>query len=120
MRTSRSIGAGELGHPALGIKLGALGEADSSRDILPLDLLASFTGLGSLALARRGDPRWPLPTFASLAFTSAAGLNAIAFWALRGDFDPTWWGPNLLLAVGPWPLAWRIWRNSSDLTISQK
>ena len=37
----------------------------------------------------------------SLALTHAAGLNAIAFWALRGEFDPAWWLPNLWLVLFP-------------------
>jgi hypothetical protein len=30
-----------------------------------------------------------------------SGLNAIAFWVIRGDFDPTWWIPNLYLLIYP-------------------
>ncbi len=37
----------------------------------------------------------------SLAFTSASGLQAIAFWAIRGDFDLAWWLPNLFLLLYP-------------------
>ena len=38
----------------------------------------------------------------SLSLTFCAGLMAISFWAIRGDFDPTWWGVNLALMI--WPL----------------
>lgn len=81
---------------------------------LPLDLLASATGLSGLAAARKGDARWPLLALVSLALTSASGLNAIAFWALRHDFDIAWWLPNLVLLLGPLPLGYRIWRDQHE------
>jgi hypothetical protein len=43
----------------------------------------------------------------SLTLTSTAGLMALAYWALRGEFDIAWWGPNLFLMLYPIPaLAW--------------
>lgn len=83
---------------------------------LPLDVLVSATGLSSLWLARWQEPRWPLLATVSLAFTSASGLNAIAFWALRNEFDLGWWLPNVVLFIGPWPLLWRLWRGAGQLT----
>jgi hypothetical protein len=77
---------------------------------LPLDLLVSATGLSSLVLQRRGEPRWALLATLSLAFTSASGLNAIAFWALQRDFDLSWWAPNLVLLLVPWPFLRALWR----------
>jgi hypothetical protein len=68
---------------------------------LPLDLLVSATGLGSLWLHRRGDPRWASLALLSLSLTLCSGLQAIAFWALRGDFDLAWWLPNLYLLLYP-------------------
>ena len=70
---------------------------------LPLDLAFSFTGLLAVAAARRGDPRWRGLALLSLAFTMAAGGMAVAFWAIRGEFDPAWFLPNLALVL--WPLA---------------
>jgi hypothetical protein len=35
--------------------------------------------------------------------TCCAGLLALSFWALRRDFDWTWWLPNAYLMV--WPVA---------------
>lgn len=78
---------------------------------LPLDLFVSASGLSSLWLARRADRRWPLLAMLSLAFTSASGLNAIAFWALSGDFDLAWWAPNLVLMLGPWPFVVALLRD---------
>ncbi len=75
---------------------------------LPLDLAVSSTGLASVALASRGDRRWRSLALLSLAFTSASGLQAIAFWTLRRDFDFTWWIPNVFLLVYPVPYAARL------------
>ncbi len=68
---------------------------------LPLDLLVSASGLTALRLSRRGDPRARVLAAGSLALTSASGLMAVAFWALRGDFEPGWWAPNLALVIAP-------------------
>jgi hypothetical protein len=38
----------------------------------------------------------------SLALTFCAGFMAICFWAIRLDFDPSWWGAYLFLTI--WPL----------------
>ena len=77
---------------------------------LPLDLVVSATGLGAVLLSRRGDERWAQLALLSLAFTSASGLNAIAFWALRGEFELGWWAPNLALLLGPWVFISRLLR----------
>ena len=69
---------------------------------LPVDLLASVLGLAALLMAGRGRPAWRSVALISLAFTLCAGLMAVAFWALRADFELAWWLPNLFLAV--WPL----------------
>lgn len=67
---------------------------------LPLDLAVSATGLTTVRVARRGD-RWQPWALASLLLTACAGLQAIAFWVLRADFDPAWWAPNLFLLLYP-------------------
>jgi hypothetical protein len=71
---------------------------------LPLDLLVSATGLTSLWLARRRAPAAERLAALSLALTSCSGLQAVAFWALRRDFDVGWWLPNLYLLLYPLPL----------------
>ena len=68
---------------------------------LPLDLIVSASGLGSVWAHSRGRPVWHPLAIVSLALTFCSGLQAIAFWALRGDFDPTWWAPNLFLMMYP-------------------
>jgi hypothetical protein len=54
---------------------------------LPLDLLISATGLTSVWLFSRGRTGWRELALLSLALTIASGLNAIAFWAIRGELD---------------------------------
>lgn len=68
---------------------------------LPLDLFISASGLFSLCLFRRGDDRWRMFALLSLAFTISSGMQAIAFWFIRGDFDLFWWIPNLYLLLYP-------------------
>ena len=70
---------------------------------LPLDLAVSASGFGAVALARSRDPRWRLLAILSLTLTSVSGLQAVAFWALRRDWDPSWWLPNLVLLLYPLP-----------------
>jgi hypothetical protein len=60
-----------------------------------LDVLASLTGLAGLRLKHK------TLVIVSLVLTSTAGLQAISFWVLRGDFSPTWWLPNLWLLLFP-------------------
>ncbi len=68
---------------------------------LPLDLFISGSGLTSLYLWKRNIKSWKPLALISLVLTSCSGLQAIAFWVLRNDFDPSWWIPNLFLLVYP-------------------
>lgn len=68
---------------------------------LPLDLFISATGLSSLRLWQRGSALWRPVALISLVLTSCSGLQAIAFWTIRQDFDPMWWIPNLILLIYP-------------------
>lgn len=56
---------------------------------LPLDLLVSATGLTGVWLHKNGDRRWRGLVLISLVLTSCAGLQAISFWAIRGELDLT-------------------------------
>jgi hypothetical protein len=68
---------------------------------LPLDLLVSGTGLSSVWCHSRGLTCWRPLALISLTLTLCSGLQAVAFWALRGDYDPVWWVPNLFLLIYP-------------------
>ncbi|WP_198351804.1 DUF5360 family protein [Streptomyces typhae] len=91
--------------------------SDWNYSFLPLDIAASATGLASLFLlraARSGRPAatarvaWRPLMLVSLTLTSTAGLQAVVFWALRGDWSPTWWLPNLALLLFPLPAIARL------------
>ncbi len=73
---------------------------DWNWSFFPLDMLISATGLFSLYRRRSGQP-WKQMALLSLTLTLCSGLQAIAFWTLRHDFDPTWWLPNLYLLLYP-------------------
>ncbi|MDN3954659.1 DUF5360 family protein [Sporolactobacillus laevolacticus] len=68
---------------------------------LPLDLFISFTGLMALYFYRKGKNMWRNFSLISLVLTFCSGLQAIAFWAIRFDFDWIWWVFNLYLMIYP-------------------
>lgn len=68
---------------------------------LPLDLLISATVLCSLHLLSKADARWKPLALISLVLTFCSGLMALTFWAMRSDFDLSWWLPNLYLLLYP-------------------
>lgn len=68
---------------------------------LPLDLFISGTGLASVALWRKQRSAWQPLALISMVLTFCSGLQAIAFWSFRADFDPVWWIPNLFLLLYP-------------------
>ncbi len=68
---------------------------------LPLDLAISLSGLSALWAFRQKLELWKSLALISLVLTFTSGLNAIAFWVIRGDFDLTWWIPNLYLMLYP-------------------
>ncbi len=69
---------------------------------LPVDLGFSALGLMAVSAARRGAAVWRPLALVSMTFTMAAGGMAISYWALLGEFDPSWFFPNLALVI--WPL----------------
>ncbi|ADD44883.1 DUF5360 family protein [Stackebrandtia nassauensis] len=78
---------------------------------LVLDLLASLSGLAALLALRRGVAHARTLMVVSLALTHAAGLTALNFWVLRGEFDLMWWIPNLWLALFPIAAIGRLMRS---------
>lgn len=85
--------------------------SDWNYSFLPLDIAASVTGLTSLCRAAPGSRALML---VSLALTATAGLQAVSFWALRGDYDPIWWTPNLFLLLFPLPVIVGLTRAGRD------
>ncbi|MGB0922550.1 MAG: DUF5360 family protein [Alphaproteobacteria bacterium] len=67
----------------------------------PLDIVLSAIGLLAVRRAVRGES-WQGLAVISLTLTFTAGLMAISFWAVKGDFDVVWWGMNSFLML--WPL----------------
>ncbi|WP_028608415.1 DUF5360 family protein [Paenibacillus harenae] len=68
---------------------------------IPLDLVISLTGLLSIYFYKRKSGLWSSLCIISLSLTFCSGLQAIAFWGLRLDFDLLWWVPNLFLMLYP-------------------
>lgn len=68
----------------------------------PLDLIFSIFGYLAVSANRRGDPVWRPYALVSLILTMTAGGMAVAYWAILGEFDPSWFIPNFILLV--WPL----------------
>lgn len=67
---------------------------------LPLDLLASFMGLiGIWTIQRQRQRLGERLILIGLTLCFCAGLMALSFWALMGDFDWFWWGANGLLTL---------------------
>lgn len=76
----------------------------------PLDMLISFSGLLSIYLQKKNNTRWMKWAFLSLVLTSVSGLQAIAYWTLAGEFDISWWLPNLFLLMYPFFFLPKIFR----------
>jgi hypothetical protein len=75
--------------------------SDWNWSFLGLDIVAIGTGLLSVAFSRRGVSSARALMIISLALTGAAGLMALNFWVLRGEYDLAWWLPNLWLFLFP-------------------
>jgi len=67
----------------------------------PLDIILSLVGLSAVHLAGRNDPKWQILSTVSLSLTFCAGFMALSFWVITGDFELTWWAPNLYFAIWP-------------------
>jgi hypothetical protein len=69
---------------------------------LPLDLGFSIIGLLAVRAHRAARHYWRILVVISLTLTMAAGLMAISYWTILGEFDLLWFVPNLVLFM--WPL----------------
>jgi hypothetical protein len=68
---------------------------------IPLDFIISITGFASIYLHNQKNHMAMSLCIISLALTFCSGLQAIAFWTIRGDIDLWWWIPNIFLMVYP-------------------
>jgi hypothetical protein len=68
---------------------------------LPIDLAFSVFGLMAVASSRAQDPAWRSYAIVSLTLTMAAGGMAVSYWTLLGEFNPSWFIPNLVLVLWP-------------------
>lgn len=78
---------------------------------MPLDILASLTGLYAVAMAS-GARAWQKAALISMTLTFFAGFMAICFWILQGSFDVSWWAANLFLMLWPLLLARQVLKSS--------
>jgi len=78
----------------------------------PLDILLCATGLWALHRERQNHTDWRIWSAVSMTLTVCAGLMAISYWVLVGDFDVSWWAPNLFLMLWPIPFLARLVRTS--------
>lgn len=85
----------------------------------PLDMFISVTGMISLHLHRKRDERWRPAALISLILTFCSGLQAIAFWVIRLDFDPAWWIPNLFLMLYPFFFLPSVLRGSKQIAVQE-
>ncbi|MEO1476547.1 MAG: DUF5360 family protein, partial [Pseudomonadota bacterium] len=78
---------------------------------MPLDILASLTGLYAVAMAS-GARAWQKAALISMTLTFCAGFMAICFWIFQGSFDVSWWAANLFLMLWPLLLARQVLKSS--------
>ncbi|PHS23123.1 MAG: hypothetical protein COA84_11550 [Robiginitomaculum sp.] len=76
---------------------------------LPLDLIASATGITAVSMATR-NKKWEKLALISLCLTFCAGFMAISFWVFQMSFDALWWASNLFLAIWPIWFGYKILR----------
>lgn len=67
----------------------------------PLDILISITGFSSIYIYKKNNYNWKKLAIISLTLTFVSGLQAISFWAIRGDFNFGFWILNGFLMVYP-------------------
>jgi hypothetical protein len=113
-------GLAELGLVSLPASLMYAGYGDArvcawNWSFFPLDVAFSVSGLLAVRWARRDDARWRPAALLSLTLTMVAGLMAVSYWALMGEFVASWFLPNLLLVVWPIPYLAALLRDVARL-----
>lgn len=81
---------------------------DWNWSFFPLDMFISLTGFLALYFLNRKSEKWKMLCLCSLILTFCSGLQAVAFWTLRNDFDLTWWVFNLYLLIYPLPFIYKL------------
>ncbi|AGX44559.1 DUF5360 family protein [Clostridium saccharobutylicum] len=81
---------------------------DWNWSFFPLDMFISLTGFLALYFLSKKSEKWKMFCLCSLILTFCSGLQAVAFWALRNDFDLTWWVFNLYLLIYPLPFIYKL------------
>jgi ABC-type xylose transport system permease subunit len=76
---------------------------------MPLDLIASFTGIAAIMRNQRGQS-WQNVALVSMTLTFCAGFMALCFWTFQRSFDLSWWLPNIFLTLWPPLMAKRLRR----------
>lgn len=64
----------------------------------PIDVLFAVTGLAARFLPMAAGRAHGL-AIVSLTLMVCAGLMAVSFWLIRGEYDVFWWSVNLWLVV---------------------
>jgi hypothetical protein len=67
---------------------------------LPIDLIFITSGIAAFLKPVGSEKKRALRQL-SLTTMFCAGLMAITYWAILGQFDPVWWGVNVWLMVLP-------------------
>ncbi|GIO34196.1 MULTISPECIES: DUF5360 family protein [Paenibacillus] len=83
----------------------------------PLDMLVSATGLTALYLYRKPSPAWKSAALISLGLTFCSGMMAVSYWAIRCEFDPAWWIPNLFLMIYPMFFIPKFWKGTFAIRV---
>jgi len=64
----------------------------------PIDVAFAIIGLTARFGVQAARLRFKLEVIAGVLML-CAGLMAVSYWAINGDFDPTWWGMNIWLII---------------------
>ena len=64
----------------------------------PIDVAFAIIGLTARFGVQAGHLRFKLEVIAGVLML-CAGLMAVSYWTITGDFDPTWWGMNVWLII---------------------
>lgn len=64
----------------------------------PIDVAFAIIGLTARFGVQAGHLRFKLEVIAAVLML-CAGLMAVSYWTITGDFDLTWWGMNIWLII---------------------